>query len=154
MSGPNPTDRGKSGTKRSVHTDGGGIPIGITVAGANRPDMTLLAATLQATVIPRPTPSAAHPQHLCRDAGYDNHPCRETVAEAGYIAHIRSRSDEHHAKQHTPGYQARRWVVERALSWINRFRKVLICFEKLTPTHYALLCLACAYIALKRADLI
>jgi len=154
MSGPNPTDRSKLGTKRSVQTEGAGLPIGITVAGANRPDLTLLAATLDATVIPRPAPSAEQPQHLCLDAGYDNRPCREVIAEAGYLPHIRSRHDEHHAKRHTPGYTARRWVVERALSWINRFRKVLICFEKLTATHYALLCLACAYIALKRADLI
>jgi putative transposase len=154
MTGPNPTDRSKSGTKRSVQTDGGGIPIGLTVAGANRPDLTLLAATLDATVIPRPTPTAEQPQHLCLDAGYDNQPCRAIMAEAGYIAHIRSRRDEQFDKTRIPGYKARRWVVERALSWINRFRKVLIRFEKLTPTHYALLCFACAYIALKRADLI
>src|SRR5436305_11725788 len=113
MTGPNPTERSKLGTKRSVHTDGGGIPIGITVAGANRPDLTLLAATLAATVIPRPTPTAEQPQHLCLDAGYNNQPCRDIVAEAGYIAHIRSRHDEQLAKQHISGYRARRWVVER-----------------------------------------
>jgi len=134
-----------------VHTEGGGIPSGRTVAGANRPALTLLAATLSATVIQRPTPTAALPQHLCLDAGYDNAPSRQTIDEAGYIPHIRSRHDEQLAKQRNPGVQARRWVVERALSWINRFRKVLICCEKLTPTHYALLCFACAYIALKRA---
>ena len=76
------------------------------------------------------------------------------MVDAGYVAHIRSRHDERLGKQRIPGYKARRWVIERALSWINRFRKVLIRFEKLTPTHYALLCFACAYIALKRADII
>ena len=154
MTGPNPTDRAKSGTKRSVHTDGGGIPSGLVVAGANRPDLTLLADTLAATVIERPVPTAAESQHLCLDGGYDTAPCRQTVQDAGYIAHIRSRKDERATKQAEPGYKPRRWVVERVLSWINRFRKLLVRFEQLTGTHYALLCFACAYIAFKRADLI
>jgi len=152
--GPNPTDRSKSGTKRSVHTDGGGPPIGSMVAGANRPDMKLLRETLEATVVPRPTPTEQAPQGLSLDKGYDYPECRHVVEEFGYTPHIRSRGEERHAKETNPGYKARRWVVERALSWINRFRKVLIRFEKLTRTHYALLCFACAYIALKRADLI
>jgi len=36
--GRNPTDRGKSGTKRSLLTDGNGIPLSVTVDGANRHD--------------------------------------------------------------------------------------------------------------------
>ena len=154
MTGPNPTDRAKSGTKRSMHTDGGGIPIGATVAGANRPDLTLLADTLAATVIERPTPTVEAPQNLCLDAGYDNGPCRMIVEEAGLVAHIHSRKAEVVFKKTIPDYKARRWVVERVLSWINRFRKLLVRFEKLFATHYALLCLCCAYIAFKRADLI
>ena len=43
--GANPTDRGKKGVKRSLLTDGKGIPLAITVAGANRHDIKLLAAT-------------------------------------------------------------------------------------------------------------
>jgi putative transposase len=137
-----------------VHTEGGGIPIGLVVAGANRPDMKLLPETLAATIITRPQPTADAPQNLSLDKGYDYAECRQTVAEAGYTPHIRSRGEERGAKRTDRQYKARRWVVERALSWINRFRKVLIRFETLTATHYALLCLACAYIAFKRADLI
>jgi putative transposase len=51
--GPNPTDRGKCGTKRSVLTDGQGIPVAVVVAGANRHDMKLLADTLDAVVVVR-----------------------------------------------------------------------------------------------------
>jgi putative transposase len=116
--------------------------------------MKLLAETLAATVLARPTPTPEAPQHLCLDAGYENEPCRDIVEEAGLIAHIHSRKDETMAKKAIPGYQARRWVVERVLSWINRFRKLLVRFEKLAATHYALICLCCAYIAFKRADLI
>lgn len=41
-SGPNPTDRGKRGVKRSVVTETAGVPVGVTVAGANRNDHLLL----------------------------------------------------------------------------------------------------------------
>ena len=51
--GPNPTDRGKLGTKRSVVTDARGIPIGFAVAGANVPDYKLLEATLDAMPVQR-----------------------------------------------------------------------------------------------------
>ena len=46
--GPNPTDRGKFGVKRSVLTEANGVPVGLAVAGANRHDMKLLWATVEA----------------------------------------------------------------------------------------------------------
>jgi putative transposase len=135
-----------------VLTDGQGIPIAVVVAGANRHDMKLLAATLAAVVIERPEPTEEAPQHLCADKGYDYAECREEAARQEYIAHIRSRGEEHQAKQSIPGYRARRWVVEVCHSWLNRFRKILVRFEKQLATHLALLQLACAYIVLKRAE--
>jgi transposase len=69
--GANPTDRGKRGTKRSTLCEGYGLPSAIVVAGANVPDMKLTAPTLDALVVARPEPTAAQPQHLCLDAGYD-----------------------------------------------------------------------------------
>ena len=114
--------------------------------------MSLLAEILRATVSTRPEPSPTEAQHLCLDGGYDNAPCRETVTASGNTAHIRRRKDERAAKQAAPGYKARSWGVERVLSWINRVRKLLVRFEKLADTQYALLCFTCAYIAFKRAD--
>jgi putative transposase len=67
--GANPTDRGKRGTKRSLLTDGSGIPLALVVDGANRHDVRLLCATLDGIVIMRPKPTEEHPQHLCLDAG-------------------------------------------------------------------------------------
>ena len=69
--GPNPTDRGKKGTKRSQLSEGHGLPIAVAVAGANRPDMRLVAETLDGIVVERPEPSEEDPQHLLLDAGYD-----------------------------------------------------------------------------------
>jgi len=63
--GANPTDRGKCGTKRSVLTDGAGIPLALGVDGANRHDVRLLSATLDGLVISRPEPIPEQPQHLC-----------------------------------------------------------------------------------------
>jgi hypothetical protein len=66
--GPNPTDRGKKGTRRSLLTDGNGIPLATTVAGANAHDSTLLIDTLRAIVI-EPTSDEHYLQHLCLDKG-------------------------------------------------------------------------------------
>ncbi len=52
--GPNPTDRGKKGTKSSLLTDGNGIPLAISVAGANANDCTILDSAIAA-------PSLNHP---------------------------------------------------------------------------------------------
>jgi len=65
QTGNNPTDRGKSGTKRSLLVDGRGAPLGIVISGANRHDSPLLASTLASIVIARPETREDNPQHLC-----------------------------------------------------------------------------------------
>jgi putative transposase len=151
-SGPNPTDRSKLGTKHSVVTEGHGLPLGIVTAGANCPDLLLLGETLDAIVLPLPELPTGHP-NLCLDAGYDAPQCYIAAAERGFIAHIRSRKHEQQEKRDTPGYRPRRWVVEVGHSWINRFRKILVSFEKLASTRLALLQFACAYIVFHRMRL-
>ncbi len=142
--GPNPTDRAKSGVKRSLLTDGAGIPLALVVDGANRHDVKLLVATLDGLVIARPEPTQEHPQHLCLDAAYDGAPARQAVQDRQYTPHIRSRGEEKQEKIATPGYRARRWVVERTHSWINRSRRLLVRWEKKTENYLAFLHLACA----------
>jgi putative transposase len=130
------------------------VPLGLAVDGANRHDMKLVEATLQAIVIPRPAPTPERPQHLCQDKGYDYDAVRETVAAFGYTAHIRARGEEKTAKQEIPGYRARRWVVERTHSWLNRFRRLLIRWEKKVENYIAMLHFACAWIAFRAAKVI
>ena len=81
---------------------------------------------------------------LCLDAGFDYDEVREVVWELGYTAHIRSRGEEKQAKK--TGQKARRWVVERTHSWLNRYRRLLIRWEKKAQNYLALLHLACAHI--------
>lgn len=142
--GPNPTDRGKLGVKRSLLTDGDGIPLALFMEGATRHDMKLLCATLDSIAVLRPDPTAENPQHLCLDAGYDYPICREQGEARSYQLHIHGRGQEQQEKAATPGFRARRWVVERTHSWLNRSRRLLVRWEKKAENYLAFLHLACA----------
>ena len=147
--GPNPTDRAKGGVKRSLLTEARGIPVGLVLEGANRHDMKLTESTLESMP---PAAQAARQAHLasggeqgvCLDAGYDYPQVREVVAALGYTAHIRPRGEEVQAKK--AGQKARRWVVERTHSWLNRFRHLLIRWAKKPENYLAMLHFACARI--------
>lgn len=152
--GPNPTDRGKSGVKRSILTEAKGVPVGLAVDGANRHDMKLFRATVEAIPVERPAPTPEQPQGLCLDKGYDFNEVRHTVQEFGFTAHIRSRGEEAQAIKREAGFKARRWVVERTHSWMNRFRHILIRWDKHADNYIAFLHFACALIALRAAGLL
>ena len=106
--GPNPTDRGKGGVKRSRLTEAQGIPVGLAVDGANRHDMKLVRATVDSLPVPRPAPSPDQPQGMCLDKGYDFDEVRRTLDEFGFTAHIRSRGEEAKAIKREAGFKARR----------------------------------------------
>jgi putative transposase len=152
--GKNPTDRGQLGTKRSVLTDGGGVPLGVAVEGANRHDFKMVQETLTSIPIARPIPTPEQPQGMCLDKGYDFDEVRELLAEFGFTAHIRARGEEARALMREAGYRARRWVVERTHSWMNRFRRLLVRWDKKVRNYLACLHLACAYITYRQAGLL
>jgi putative transposase len=151
--GPNPTDRGKSGVKRSVLTEGHGVPIGIVIEGANRHDMKLLRPTIESIMIELPEPTEAHPQGMCLDKGYDSQEVRDILHEFGFTAHIRTRGEEAKAIKREDGFKARRWVVERAHSWMNRFRRLLVRWDKKPQNYLAFLHFACGLIAFRVSGL-
>ncbi len=111
--------------------------------------MKLVEPTLEAIVVQRPEPTPNQPQNMCLDKGYDYPEVRELVAEWGYTGHIRSRGEERVDKGTIPGYRARRWVVERTHSWLNRFRRLLIRWEKKVENYVAMLHFACAWITFR-----
>lgn len=150
-SGPNPTDRGKRGVKRSVVTEAAGLPVGVTVAGANRNDHHLLAETLAGIIVRRPRPTRARPQGLCLDKGYDYASTRVVARRLRLRLHLRTRGEEARARRR--GHKARRWVVERAHFWLNRFRRLLVRWEKTAVNYEAMLHLACATIGAAQAGL-
>ena len=149
--GPNPTDRAQRGRKRSLRTDGGGIPLGLAIAGATVHDKKLVERTLDDPTVPRPDPPTAG-AHLCVDKGYDRGATEEQIIARGYTPHIRRIGEETiEPSTGTKSHPARRWVVERTGSWLNRFRKLRVSFAKKEETALALLHFACAYITLRRA---
>lgn len=129
------------------------MPLAVVVDGANRHDMKLAESTLEAIIIERPEPTEEAPQNLCLDKGFDYPQIHELVAAWGYTAHIRTRAEEADAKERVPGYRARRWVVERTHSWLNRFRRLLIRWEKKVENYLAMLHFACAWITFRAAGL-
>jgi putative transposase len=133
--------------------DGNGIPIGLAVAGANRHDMKLAEPTLESMPIERPTPTRRKPQNLCLDKGYDFPEIDELVEGWGYTAHIARRGVDQSKRESVPGYRARRWVVKRTHSWLNRFRRLLIRWEEKEENHVAMLHFACAWITWRAAGI-
>lgn len=124
------------------------------VDGANRHDMKLAKPTLESMVIDRPEPTKEEPQNMCLDKAYDFPEVRDLLEEYGYTAHIRSRVEEINDRKKIPGYRARRWVVERTHSWMNRFRRLLIRWEKKEEENYvAMLHFACAWITYRARGL-
>lgn len=130
------------------------MPLGITVAGANRNDHLLLEETLDSSPSGGPQPPAAVERGLWLDKGYAYGAIADTVRQCGYVPHIVPRDAERHLRAAVPGYRARRWPVERTHSWMNRFRRILVRWEKKVENYIAMLHLVCAFIAFKHAGLL
>ena len=122
--------------------------------GANRHDMKLVRATPDSLPVPRPVPGPECPRGMCPDKGYDFDEVRRTLEEFGFTAHIRSRGEEAQAIKKEAGFKARRWVVERTHSWLNRFRRILIRWDKSPANYIAFLHFACALVAFRAAGLL
>lgn len=150
--GKNPTDRGKLGVKRSVLTDGRGIPLAVAIAGANAHDQTLFAETLAGIPIGRPRSNSRNRQHLCLDKGYQAERIRRLARRRGYTAHIPMRGKPE--KPRRKGQRARRWVVERAHSWTNRCRRLLVRWEKKPENYLGFVHLQFAYVTLRAAGVL
>ena len=137
--GPDPTNRGKLGTKRHVLADRRGAPVGLVLSAANRTDMKVAEAVLDSVVVPRPAATPGYPQHLCRDKGFDFAETDQAAQARGYVVHTarKRRRGEPAPPRPSPAqrHPARRWVIERTNSWHNRFRKLRIRYEKHAATY-------------------
>jgi putative transposase len=124
--------------------------VAVLVTGANRHDMKKLADLLDATVI---EPAPREPPHLALDRGYDYPACREDAVARGYTTHIPPKASAAaplpppgHPDRHPP----RRWVVEVAHSWFNRFRRLLTRWEKRAATYLGFVQLAAVLIIYRK----
>ena len=139
--GPNPTDRAKSGVKKSLIVEADGGPLGVTVTAANVPDAHVLDATIESIVLERPPVEDGYEQHLALDKGYDNDHGYGTCVDHDYQPHIALIRDNRpeRPREHPP----RRWVVERTLAWLSMCRGILIRWETKSTNYLGMLKLAC-----------
>ena len=144
--GPNPTDRGKCGTKVSLATDAAGVPLAVVVAGANCNDHKLLGVTLVQAETRRPA-RGGRTHGLCLDKGYDYAITRWLAATFGYRLHLRCRGEDRPQRRWKP----RRWVVERTHSWLHRARRLLVRWEKKADNYLAFVHLTSALITRDRS---
>ena len=130
--------------------DAQGGPLGVVVAGANVHDTKLLEQTIDAIVVERPEPTDEQPQHLCLDKGYDNPTGHAAATAAEYTPHIRRIGEEKLDEKKRKRHPARRWVVERTLSWLNRWRAILVRYAKKSSNYLGVIQLACALLWYRR----
>jgi transposase len=167
MTGNNPTDRSKLGTKRHILTDKKGIPLSAVISSASTHDIKLVTDVVDSTVIKRPSPSSSPKtekrnrrlQHLCLDKAYNSEPEEQELLKRGYVLHIpykrkkgeavdaqKTKEVASHHKKHSP----KRWVVERTNSWHNRFRKLFTRYEKKVENYLGLVQLSCSIIIYRK----
>ena len=135
-------------------TEAKGIPIGLAVDGANRHDVKLFEPTINNIVVDRPKPTKKKPQGMCLDAGYVGDEVQELGEHFGFTMHVRPRGEEAQQLKKNILKRARRWVVERTHSWMNRFRGILIRWEKKFENYLAMLHLACGIITWRATGLL
>jgi transposase len=124
------------------------------IAGANRTDMKKLESLLDASFAPYPDDDLDQPaRHLVLDRGYDYDACRRTAQDHHFIPHIPPKASAAqplpspgHPDRHPP----RRWVVEVAHSWFNRFRRLLIRWETYAVNYLAFVQLAACLIIYRK----
>jgi transposase len=144
--GPNPTDRSKSGSKHHVLTDAQGIPLAATVTAANVNEVTqvLQVLTSMPAVGGKPGPKRQKPERLQGDRGYDSEPVRQWLRGLGITPVLAARDTESGS-----GLGVFRWFVERTISWLHQFGRLRRRLDRLTEVQNAFLQLACALICLR-----
>jgi len=132
-------------------TDARGVPLGLAIAGANRHDLTLAWPTIDSMPVRRRRPKGRRRQHLCADKAYHAEKFRRKARRRGYTLHVKSRGEEIVEHRRHPHAKARRWVNERSQSWFNRFRRILIRWEKKADNYLAELMFVAAWTAFHQA---
>ena len=133
--------------------DGRGVPLSLVVTAANVNDGKRLDEVLDAIVVKRELTPLRRSKHLCADAAYRSADNLRIIEDHGYIPHVVDRRKEVDTKRRDPKKKARRWVVEVCHSWFNRFRKLLVRYEKLERSFVALNHLAAAIIAFRNVPM-
>ncbi|MCJ0874310.1 IS5 family transposase [Streptomyces sp. AP-93] len=139
--GRSPVDRGKQGLKRSVASDGCGVPLGIVSDGANRHDSPLLGPTLEAAR--EQVGALPEAVNVNLDRSYDSAKSRVLIAELGFTVEIARKGVP------APVQAGKRWVVERTHSWMNDYGRLRRCTDRSGEVVDFYLYLAAALVTLR-----
>ena len=163
MTGSNPTDRSKLGTKRHILTDTKGIPLSVVISSASTHDIKLATVVMDNTIIKRSSSSTKlnlsrkrKLQHLCLDKAYSSKTVKQEIISRGYVPHLpckRKRGGvetETQKMSNRKRHPARRWVVGRTNSWHNRFRKLHTRYEKKVENYLGLVQFSCCMIIYRK----
>jgi transposase len=147
MTGPNPTDRGRPGSKHHVLVDRHGTPLALILSPANRHDSLLLEPILDAVppLRGRRGRPRRRPGKLHADKAYDHHSCRQACRRRGIIPRLARRGVDSSEK-----LGRHRWVVERTIAWLHRLRRLILRYERRADIHEALLLLPAALVTFQQ----
>jgi transposase len=140
--GPNPTDRGRSGSKHCLLTDAGGVPLVVQTVPANQHDVTTLLplVTEMPAVAGKPGRPKQKPDMLVADKAFDDKSLRHLLHWLGIEPQLPVRGKDHQ------GLGIWRWFVERTISWLHQFRRLRIRWDRRPEIHQAFLSLAAGII--------
>ena len=166
MTGNNPTDRSKLGTKRHILTDKKGIPLSAAITSASTHDVKAVTNVIDNTVLNKSPESSyrkkktrrkyPQQQHLCLDRAYSSRSIENEIIKRGYVPHIQYKRKRGQVKdpkvnQKKCSYaKNKRWVVERTNSWHNKFRKLFTRYEKKVENYLGLVQLSCSIIIYRK----
>ena len=169
MTGNNPTDRSKLGTKRHILTDKQGIPLSAIISLASTHDIKVVTDVIDNSIIKRTFVSSKpkkgmkqrqQDHHLCLDRAYQSKLIEQEIIKRGYIPHIpykrkrgqmiKKANQKRYSSSSSSSAKNKRWVVERTNSWHNRFRKLFTRYEKKVENYLGMVQLSCSIIIYRK----
>ena len=147
MTGPNPVDRGKSGSKIHVLSDRAGIPLSVAVSAANTNDSSALKPLIMAipAIKSRRGPRRRKPAKLHADKAYDQADLRRWVRDQGIAVRIARKGIESSTK-----LGKHRWVIERTIGWLFGYHRLAIRYERYANHFCAFLTLGATLTCYKK----
>ncbi|MEV0594977.1 IS5 family transposase [Nonomuraea cavernae] len=147
--GPSPVDRGKTGSKHHVITEGNGTPLAVSLSGGNRNDILQLLPLIEAIppVRGKVGKPRRRPRSLYADRAYDHDRYRRQLRDKRIEPIIPRRGTAHGS-----GLGVHRWVVEQTIALLHWFRRLRIRWEVRDDIHEAFMTLACAIISWRRLN--
>src|SRR5215217_9413808 len=136
LTGPNPTDRGKRGTKYHIGTDGDGVPVACAVTAANVNDTLVFERLFLAAFA-----IMVRIRTVFADKGYDAEHHRDLCREFGAEPCIHKRGQPHGS-----GLGKRRWPVERSNAWVLENKRLALRYDRLGFIIQSLLQAACIFL--------